>query len=165
MLWGKAASLAPAVWLIFLTGCAGIPAHQAAADRSVPSVPPPGYGTLVMCAPEKRWEGGATIFIDDVPAFKLHAHEYTWIYVRGGQHTFRTQWGHGLDHLNSKGHIRVATATVCYLELDQSANPASAMKLHAGIRTIPIETARDEISGLSYRPPLVTQLDTAGIGK
>jgi hypothetical protein len=144
------------LWVLALMfpGCAMAP-HQAAAMDSRPGTPPAGYGTLILYTPQKRFEGGATVLIDDAPVFKLHAQDYSWIYLRGGEHTLRTRWGHGLDNLRSDGHVRVAAGTVCYLKLIQWNDAQfSFAGLHAGIRTMTEGVARGEIAGLTYCVPL-----------
>ncbi len=143
-------------------GCATAP-HPGPALDSRPGTPPAGYGTLILYAPQKRFEGGATIFIDEVPVFKLHAQDYAWIYLRGGEHTLSTRWGHGLDRLKSDGHVRVAAGTVCDLKLIQwNDAPISFAGVHGGIRTVADEAARREMAGLTFRAPLTGQVSFPG---
>lgn len=144
--------------VLMLPGCATAP-HPAPLMDSRPGTPPAGYGTLILYTPQKRFEGGATVLIDDLPVFKLHAQDYSWVYLRGGEHTLRTRWGHGLDGLKSDGHVRVAAGTVCCLKLIQWNNAQfSFAGLHAGIRTVPNETARNETAGLTYCTPLTARV-------
>jgi hypothetical protein len=151
------APLMPA--LLLLTGCATA-SHTTPAVRLMPGRPPAGYGTLIMYTPQKRFQGGATVFIDDVAVFKLHAQDYTWIYIRGGEHILRTQWGYGLNSLSSHGHVRVAAGSVCDLKLVQwNDEQFSFAQVHAGIRTVSDETAKNEMANLTYCPPLMQQLD------
>ena len=142
------------VLALMLSGCATTP-HPAPALGSRPGTPPTGYGTLMLYTPQKRFEGGVTVLIDGTPVCKLHAQDYSWIYLRGGEHTLSTRWGHGLDSLKSDGHVRVAPGTICDLKLTQwNAAQFSFASLHAKISTVPEEAARGEIAGLTYCAPL-----------
>ena len=155
--WCRAVSLF-GVLALLVSGCA-TRSHQVLATGSRPGVPPDGYGTLILYAPQKRFEGGATVLIDDVPVFKLHAQDYSWVYLRGGEHTLRTLWGHGLDNLRSNGHVRVAAGTACDLKLIQWYDAAiSFADVHAGIRTVTEDSARSELAGLTFCPPLAGQV-------
>ena len=108
---------------------------------------------------------GPSVYVDDVQAFKLHWHSYTWVYVRAGDHIIRTKWGIGLGGLNATGNVNLAAGKNYYLKLtewDDYYFESEKENVSAALRPVSEEVAIKETVHCDFEKPAVPQIDTAG---
>jgi len=153
-------------FLVLLTGCATPPP---ALNASVPPTPPwpapppAGFATILMYTTRSAMGNGPAVYVDDVQAFKLHWHSYTWVYARAGDHIIRTKWGIGLGGLNATGHVNLAAGKNYYLKLtewDDYYFESDKENVSAALRPVSEEFAMKETVHCDFEKPTVLQIDT-----
>lgn len=154
------------VTLMTITGCTTTPP---ALNASVPPTPPwpapppAGFATILMYTTRSAMGSGPSVYVDDVQAFKLHWHSYTWVYVRAGDHLIRTKWGIGLGGLNATGHVNLAAGKNYYLKLtewDDYYFESDKENVSAALRPVSEEFAMKETVHCDFEKPAVLQIDT-----
>jgi hypothetical protein len=156
MLKGILAALA----LTLMAGCATHP--PVGLVQPWPESPPDGYAMLMMYR-HNHGGGGPEILIDDTTAFEMHGDCYSWIYVRSGEHRFRTKGTRMFGTLNFDTEINLAPGHSYYLTLYQRINNYVYFKqIRTGMRFATEQIARKETTDCWFRKPLVQQIDTPG---
>lgn len=155
------------VSLMVIVGCATTPPPTTASPPATPpwpSPPPTGFATVLVYTTSRALGSGPEVYVDDVQAFKLYWHSYTWVYVRAGDHMIRTKWGIGLGGLNATGNVNLAAGKGYYLKLSESDDyffGADQERVSESLRTVSADVAIKETLLCDFRPPLVLQIDTA----
>ena len=107
--------------------------------------------------------GGPEILIDDTTAFEMRGDCYSWIYVRSGEHRFRTKGTRLFGTLNYDIDINPAPGHSYYMTIYQRINSYFYFhKIRTGMRFVTEQIARKETADCWFRKPLVQQIDTLG---
>ncbi len=133
-----------------------------------PGTAPAGYATVLMYTTRRSVGSGPSVYVDDVEAFKLHWHSYTWVSVRAGNHVIRTKWGIGLGGLNAAGNVNLVAGKNYFLKLSESDDYYSFSEkedVSESLRTVSEAVALKEAVGCEFRPPMVRQIDSVGTGQ
>jgi|GEM_PF-3058405 len=167
-----AGSISSMLVVMLITGCVSHP--SATTIQSWPNQPPVGYSMLMLYWTQQRWDqrgGGPWVYIDDVKAFKLHTNHYTWIYVRSGQHAFKTKWGfkifgwEPLSDLNMNKAMFFEDGKNYYFRLSDWMSDFNAnvfyysMKINVAISLVNEQTAMKEAGTCWFTKPLVNQIE------
>jgi hypothetical protein len=156
MLKGILAALA----LTLLAGCVTHP--PAGLVQSWPAPPPDGYAMLMMYR-HMTGGGGPKVLIDDTPVFEMRGDCYSWIYVRSGEHRFRTMGVRMFGNLNFDTQINLAAGHSYYLTLwERRNNYVYFEQIKSGMWSVTEQFARKKTADCWFSKPLVQQIDTPG---
>jgi hypothetical protein len=146
--------------LSMMAGCASHP--PVGLVQPWPATPPDGYAVLLMYR-HMTGGGGPQVIIDDTPVFEMHGNCYSWIYIRSGEHRFRTKGVRFFGNLNFDMQIYPKAGCSYYLTLwERRDNYVYFQQIKSGMWSDTEQFARERTADCWFSKPLVQQIDTLG---